>query len=858
MDIEGRSKKVNSNGEKIVNPVLRGFHPDPSVIRVGEDYYIATSTFEWWPGVRLHHSRDLKNWELIGYPLDRVSQLDLRGVGASQGVWAPCLTYDKGTFYLVYTIVRAFYCNMYDTENYLVTAQDIHGPWSEPVALNNFGFDPSLFHDEDGRKYMVSMVTDHRVPKKYAGRLVLQEYDPVKREMTGPVRDIFKADKIFLEGPHIFRRKDWYYLFAADTGTGEAHGQTILRSKSVWGPYEMFQADFMERENEREAYSILTSRHREDILLQKCGHCDLVETPDGEWYAVHLCGRASKDRNPEDAKRFAGSRRYMIGRETAIQKMRWTKDGWLVLEAGGNMPQTEVEMPVRMRNAGGETAGLKAGGPEAAGLETEVPERDESGVRGEKGQKAGEETGMGRRSSRLVSEVECRITEYGAVGDNLTINTTAVQRAIDCCHEAGGGTVRIEKGIYLCGTIFLRSNVTLDIGAGGVLKASPNIEDYREDVHHNRYRNEAALDRCFLYAEEQENLCITGRGRIDGSGECFPNAGSEYRPMMMRFLRCKGIRVEGIFLFNAAAWTTAFLDSSYIWVNGVTIFNDRQYNGDGLDFDGCSHVFVDNCSITGTDDNLCLQAGSKKFPVEDIHIVNCEFSSVCAGIRIGLKSVGNIRNVVISNCTMKRVWREGIKIECTEGGSISEITVDNVVMRDVRRPLFVLLNNRFEPEDYGSSVELTKMPEIGTMENLMFSNMIAVDSEEMERVHYRFGDDVMGEPKFNGIRVDANRDHPIRSLTIRNLRYHSIGGVKRQEIPEKYPKVPDKRRRQDGGDREASENYYPDWSRAAYMDVRSVKGLYLSNLQFSSENEDERPACVIEDCLVWKKEIIYR
>ena len=170
----------------------------------------------------------------------------------------------------------------------------------------------------------------------------------------------------------------------------------------------------------------------------------------------------------------------------------------------------------------------------------------------------------------------------------------------------------------------------------------------------------------------------------------------------------------------------------------------------------------------------------------------------------------------------------------------------------------MLLNNRFEPEDYGSSVELTKMPEIGTMENLMFSNMIAVDSEEMERVHYRFGDDVMGEPKFNGIRVDANRDHPIRSLTIRNLRYHSIGGVKRQEIPEEYPKVPDKRRRQDGGDREASENYYPDWSRAAYMDVRSVKGLYLSNLQFSLENEDERPACVIEDCLVWKKEIIYR
>lgn len=330
--------------EKISNPILRGFHPDPSIIRVDEDYYIATSTFEWWPGVRLHHSRDLIHWELIEYPLDRISQLDLRGVGPSQGIWAPCLTYDKGTFYLVYTVVKAFYCNMYDTENYLVTAENIHGPWSEPVALNNFGFDPSLFHDEDGRKYMVSMVTDHRVPKKYAGRLVLQEYDAQRQEMVGPVRDIYCADGIFLEGPHIFKREGWYYLFCADTGTGEGHGQTILRSKSVWGPYEMYRP-VDEKRGEGEAFSILTSRHHEDILLQKAGHCDLVETQDGEWYAVHLCGRASEGRNPADADRFAGMRRYVLGRETAIQKMRWTEDGWLVMAEGGNTPQDFVEAP---------------------------------------------------------------------------------------------------------------------------------------------------------------------------------------------------------------------------------------------------------------------------------------------------------------------------------------------------------------------------------------------------------------------------------------------------------------------------------------------------------------------------------
>jgi xylan 1,4-beta-xylosidase len=213
------------------------------------------------------------------------------------------------------------------------------------VALNNFGFDPSLFHDEDGRKYMVSMVTDHRVPKKYAGRLVLQEYDPEKKAMTGPVRDIYRGEKIFLEGPHIYKRQGWYYLFAADTGTGEGHGQSVLRSRDIWGPYEMLKENHGEQREENEAFSILTSRHYEDILLQKSGHGDLVETPGGEWYMVHLCGRAFVDRNPADAGRFPNSRRYMMGRETAIQKILWREDGWPVLEAGGTTPQNEVPVP---------------------------------------------------------------------------------------------------------------------------------------------------------------------------------------------------------------------------------------------------------------------------------------------------------------------------------------------------------------------------------------------------------------------------------------------------------------------------------------------------------------------------------
>ena len=328
----------------IINPILRGFHPDPSIVRVGEDYYLATSTFEYFPGVAIHHSRDLAHWHLLTRPLNRLSLLDLTGVGASQGVWAPDLTWCAGTFYLVYTVVKSFYCNMYDTHNYVVTAKDILGPWSEPVRLNDYGFDPSLFHDQDGRKYIVSMVTDHRVPKKYAGRLVMQELDARTLKPVSDVREIYAANPVYLEGPHLYRHDGRYYLFAADTGTGELHGQSVLRSASVWGPYEMYRPPNALRTSESEAWSVLTTRHHPQHLLQKAGHADLVQTQHGDWYAVHLCARPSGRCNPISALRAPGARRYPLGRETAIQPMVW-KEGWPVLANGTTLPDVCVQTP---------------------------------------------------------------------------------------------------------------------------------------------------------------------------------------------------------------------------------------------------------------------------------------------------------------------------------------------------------------------------------------------------------------------------------------------------------------------------------------------------------------------------------
>lgn len=312
------------SNRSIHNPILPGFNPDPSICRVGEDYYIATSTFEWFPGVQIHHSRDLVNWRLLTHGLRETRLLDLRGVPSSGGIWAPCLTHHNGLFHLVYTIVHEHEAAGKDTPNYLVTAPTIEGPWSDPVFVNASGFDPSLFHDDDGRKYWVNMIWDHRPERHPFYGIALQEYDPVARKLIGKSELIFKGTPIRLtEGPHIYKLNGYYYLLTAEGGTEYEHAVTLARSKNIRGPYEVHPAN-----------PVLTSSGKPELPLQKAGHASLVETPAGEWYMVHLCGRP-----------LPGSKRCNLGRETAIQKMEWRDDGWLYVAGGGNSPHAVVPAP---------------------------------------------------------------------------------------------------------------------------------------------------------------------------------------------------------------------------------------------------------------------------------------------------------------------------------------------------------------------------------------------------------------------------------------------------------------------------------------------------------------------------------
>src|SRR5699024_8895896 len=176
----------------IVNPVLSGFNPDPSIIRVKDDFYIATSTFEWFPGVQIHHSKDLMNWELITHPLNDKKYLDMIGNPDSGGVWAPCLSYNDGVFYLVYTDFKSHISEFKDAHNYLITAKDIMGPWSDPVFLNSSGFDPSLFHDDNGEKWLLNMLWDHRKNKNPFGGIIAQKYCENQKKLIGEVYNIFQ------------------------------------------------------------------------------------------------------------------------------------------------------------------------------------------------------------------------------------------------------------------------------------------------------------------------------------------------------------------------------------------------------------------------------------------------------------------------------------------------------------------------------------------------------------------------------------------------------------------------------------------------------------------------------------------
>ena len=292
------------------NPILPGFHADPSVCRMGNDYYLATSSFEYFPGVPIYHSRDLVHWRQVGHALTRESQLDLAGQQSSKGIFAPTLRCHDGTFYMITT-------NIEKGGNFIVRSKDPAGEWSEPVwiAEKTWVMDPSLFFDDDGKVYY----TRHGGGRN--GGIYQAVIDIATGKLLEEPRLIWTGTGgIWPEGPHLYKTKGWYYLLISEGGTSYGHSLTIARARSPWGPFEANPAN-----------PILTHRDRPDLPLQAVGHADLVETPSGSWW-ITLLGVRPIERN------------HHIGRETLLAPVAWNDSGWPVVN-GGTPLQLSMSAP---------------------------------------------------------------------------------------------------------------------------------------------------------------------------------------------------------------------------------------------------------------------------------------------------------------------------------------------------------------------------------------------------------------------------------------------------------------------------------------------------------------------------------
>jgi xylan 1,4-beta-xylosidase len=306
---------VSAGSGDYLNPILAGFYPDPSLVRVGDDFYLVNSSFAYFPGVPIFHSRDLVSWTQIGSVLDRPSQLDLDSAGISRGVFAPAIRYRAGTYYMITTVVDR-------GGNFFVTAMNPAGPWSEPVWLPELvgGIDPSFFFDDDGKAYIVNNGPPVGTPLYQGHRAIwMQEFDVAGKRMVGPRKLIVNGGvdlskkPIWIEAPHIFRKDGRYYLICAEGGTGDQHSEVVFRSDSVWGPYVPFAGN-----------PILTQRQlakTRPFAVGTAGHADFVETAAGEWWAVFLATRDYADDM------------YNTGRETFLMPVRW-ENGWPIITTG--------------------------------------------------------------------------------------------------------------------------------------------------------------------------------------------------------------------------------------------------------------------------------------------------------------------------------------------------------------------------------------------------------------------------------------------------------------------------------------------------------------------------------------------
>ncbi len=370
------------------------------------------------------------------------------------------------------------------------------------------------------------------------------------------------------------------------------------------------------------------------------------------------------------------------------------------------------------------------------------------------------------------------VTRYGAVNDTTVLSTRAVQAAIDACHAAGGGTVLVPTGAYKIGSIFLRSNVTLHLENGATLFGSTDIEDYTPvQTDYVSLRTHTPTIQ-LLYADGADNVAITGNGTIDGRGSAFPklswNDEGITRPHLLRMIRCRNVKVEGVTLKNSGCWMQHYLACDRVKISGITVINRNNYNNDALDLDGCRDVTVSDMIADSDDDAITLKSTSPRL-CENVVISNCVVSSHCNAIKLGTESNGGFRNIIIRGIAVKPsedqstqffgyeggIGHGAIVLEIVDGGTMSNIDIGDITIRGTESPIFIRLADRARP--YSPDVPVTG---VGTMERICLHDIL------------------IDEAGPTGSSITGMAGHPVKDVELRNIRIRHRGGQPATPAPD--------------------------------------------------------------------------
>jgi len=404
------------------------------------------------------------------------------------------------------------------------------------------------------------------------------------------------------------------------------------------------------------------------------------------------------------------------------------------------------------------------------------------------------------------------IKNFGAVGDGETLNTMAIQAAIDSCAKSGGGTVYFPAGTYLSGTIFFKSHITLFLDAGAVLLGSTNLNDYPVTIQSFRSYTDNYTDKSLIYAEKVNDIAIMGRGIIDGQGSSFSGP-YKVRPYLIRIIECKNVTVRDVTIRNSPMWVQHYLACENVTIDGITVHSKVNKNNDGIDIDSCNKVTISNCEINSGDDAIVLKATSH-LPCRNVTVTNCVLSTNCNALKLGTESNGGFQNITISNCTIYDTRLCGIALELVDGGHFDRVNVSNIVMDNVNGGIFIRLGNRARPY----KKEMSK-PDIGTLKNVMISNIQATGCDSI-------GCSITGLP-----------DHPVENVTLENIRITFKGGG---TLAQAHVAVPE------------NETRYPEYKMFGTLPAygfycRHVKNLRMNHIDLGYLKEDNRPALICND-----------